>query len=207
MPIFLASASPRRQELLKTIVPEFLVVIPTFQESNTINADLDELICQNTIGKCNSIPREILPASYCLISSDTVVVWRKQVMGKPSSQEEALRFLRNLSGDHHDVKTGISIRIQDRENSVHRYFTESTGVDFYTINEKEMISYVKKYNPLDKAGGYGIQEIPSHWIQNVEGEFNNVVGLPVQHLQNELTWLNQFFNLLAKRIVPLASNG
>ncbi|MDD4664203.1 MAG: Maf family protein, partial [Caldisericia bacterium] len=150
---------------------------------------------KNAVGKNLSAQTNDLPSSYCLISSDTIVVWNHTILGKPANQEEAIRFLRNISGTRHEVLTGVSIRILEKENRVHRYFVDFTAVQFQPLTNESIQAYTQIKDPLDKAGAYGIQEIPSDWVQEIQGDLDNVIGLPVKRLKEELMWLGRYFTL------------
>lgn len=193
LPVILVSNSPRRVELMKHVVTDFQVLLPDYPELLTANDLPDDFVKKNAIGKITSVQANKLPSSCCLIASDTIVVWNHTILGKPTDQEEAINFLQNISGDSHEVFTGVSIRIIERENQVHRYFVEKTTVCFQPLSLDSIYAYVQTKDPLDKAGAYGIQEIPPDWVKAIQGDMDNVVGLPVMRLKEELVWLNQFF--------------
>lgn len=195
LPVFLLSNSPRRQELLRKVVTSFQIIKPVFSEASTIKANPLDLVKENTIGKNLFIDSTQVLSSCCLISSDTIVVYEKMILGKPLNQEEACRFLYLLSGNTHEVISGVSIRIIQKENQVHTYFYVRTTVSFHLISSDAIQEYVKTMNPIDKAGAYGIQEIPIEWVERIQGDVTNVIGLPVQRLAEELTWLNRYFPL------------
>jgi len=193
--VILVSNSPRRLKLIKQVVTDFQVLKPDFPEILTSFDNPHEFVRKNAVGKNLSIQQCDLPSSYCLISSDTIVVWNNTILGKPVDQEEAVRFLRNISGTRHEVLTGVSIRIREKENQAHRYFYDLTTVLFQPLSDESIQEYVHAKDPLDKAGAYGIQEIPPDWVQEIKGDLDNVVGLPVRRLKEELIWLSQYFAL------------
>lgn len=194
LPVILVSNSPRRVELIKQVVTDFQVLKPDFPEIHTADDPYD-FVRKNAVGKNLSAQTNDLPSSYCLISSDTIVVWNHTILGKPANQEEAIRFLRNISGTRHEVLTGVSIRILEKENRVHRYFVDFTAVQFQPLTNESIQAYTQIKDPLDKAGAYGIQEIPSDWVQEIQGDLDNVIGLPVKRLKEELMWLGRYFTL------------
>ena len=195
LPVMLVSNSPRRWKLIKQVVTDFLVLKPDFPEILTSDDNPHDFVRKNAVGKNLSVRIGDLPLAYCLISSDTIVVWNNIILGKPVDQEEAVCFLRSISGTRHEVLTGVSIRIFEKENQVHRYFYDITTVLFQPLSDASIQKYVHTKNPLDKAGAYGIQEIPSDWVQEIKGDLDNIIGLPVKRLQEELNWLSQYFAL------------
>ena len=195
LPVMLISNSPRRWKLIKQVVTDFQILKPDFPEILTSDDNPHDFVRKNAVGKNLSAPKCDLPLSYCLISSDTIVVWNNTILGKPVDQEEAVRFLRSISGTRHEVLTGVSIRIFEKENQVHRYFYDLTTLLFQPLSDASIQKYVHTKNPLDKAGAYGIQEIPSDWVQEIQGDLDNVVGLPVKQLKKELIWLSRYFEL------------
>ena len=113
--------------------------------------------------------------SGCILAADTVVVVDDQVLGKPRDQEDAMRMLRLLSGRTHEVITGVCVRSKSFED----VRSEITGVHFSLLTEGEIRDYIATGEPMDKAGAYAIQGIASRWISRIEGDYFNVVGLPV----------------------------
>lgn len=180
--IILASRSPRRQQLLRQLGLSFDVVIRDFDESYPealSGKDIAEFISAN---KASSF-RDELTGNDIVITADTIVWCDNKVLGKPVDLEDALKILMAISGNTHEVITGVSIISKTKEVS----FSESTKVTFEEMMEEEMRFYAERFKPYDKAGAYGIQE----WIglaacSRIEGSYFNVVGLPVQRLYAEL---------------------
>lgn len=179
--IILASASPRRQELMKLISDDFSV----------IPADIDETICDNiaienapeylAVKKAEHIYKQTAPDNI-VIGCDTGVFINSQMLGKPKNQQDAYDMLKMLSAKKHKVITGCAIFYNDKKVS----FSETTEVEFYDLGNDEIETYIKTGEPLDKAGSYGIQGKGSLLVKKIDGDYFNVVGLPVARLKREI---------------------
>lgn len=180
--LLLGSKSPRRRELIARLG------IPC----RTVDIDVEETLSHSTAAsevaetlarkKCEAFGDE-LGENEVLVTADTVVVHEGRVMGKPHSREEAVEMLRLLSGNVHQVYTGVALRRRSGSYS----FSERTDVHFARLSEEEIGYYVDVYKPFDKAGAYGIQEwIGMVGIERIEGCYYNVMGLPVARLYKEL---------------------
>ena len=173
MPIVLASASPRRQELLKDAGIEF-VVKP---------ANIPELRHQGEAPQAfaERMAREKAHAVWAgtnheyMLGADTIVVVDDLVLGKPVDEQDATRMLRLLSDRKHEVITGVCLKASDFED----VRSETTAVHFSTLSDDDIRDYIATGEPMDKAGAYAIQGMASHWISKIEGDYLNVVGLPV----------------------------
>ena len=180
--IILASRSPRRQQLLHELGLKFDVVIKDYVETYPEGLDGDEIARYIAYEKAASFKNQ-LSANDIVIAADTIVWCNKKVLGKPLDQEDAIAILKEISGNTHEVITGVSICSHSREIT----FSESTKVTFEVFTDEEIAYYTANYKPYDKAGAYGIQE----WIgiiacSHIDGSYFNVVGLPVQRLYKEL---------------------
>ncbi len=179
----LASASPRRRELLKGLDIDFTVE-PGKDEKEAYSegmphTEIPEFLARH---KSESFHRELVPHEV-LITADTLVFLDEKILGKPHSPEEARQMLRALSGRTHTVTTGVALRTRDRIHT----FSDTTEVDFRPLADPEIDYYIKTYRPFDKAGAYGIQEwIGYTGITAIRGSYFNVMGLPVQRLYTEL---------------------
>lgn len=179
----LASASPRRRELLKGLDIDFTVE-PGKDEKEAYSegmphTEIPEFLARH---KSESFHRELVPHEV-LITADTLVFLDEKILGKPHSPEEARQMLRALSGHTHTVTTGMALRTRDRIHT----FSDTTEVDFRPLADPEIDYYIKTYRPFDKAGAYGIQEwIGYTGISAIRGSYFNVMGLPVQRLYTEL---------------------
>lgn len=180
MKIILASASPRRQELLKTIFSEFTVLPADVDESlnDDINAEAaaEYLSRKKAESVAETHPKELV------IGSDTTVVLENKILGKPKDKDDARNMLNILRGKTHKVITGVCICIDGKTHS----FSEITEVTFYKLSEDEIERYLETDEWSDKAGAYGIQGKAGLFVKKINGDYNNVVGLPVSRLNREL---------------------
>lgn len=181
--ITLASNSPRRKELLTKIIPIFKVESKEVEE--IYPDDLQDGEIATYLSQLKSKPFQPNEKEL-IITADTIVIIDSLILGKPKNPVEAINMLTLLSGKKHKIITGVTIRTKDKELS----FYDTTKVEFYNLKPDEIEYYVKQYKPFDKAGSYGIQEwIGIIGIKNMEGDFYNVMGLPVHRVYREL---NQF---------------
>ena len=179
----LASASPRRRELLKGLDIEFTVE-PGKDEREAFSPDLPHMEIPAFLArhKSETFHRDLAPREV-LITADTLVFLDEEILGKPRDAAEAAAMLRELSGRTHLVITGMALRTQEKIHT----FSDITEVDFKPLSDSEIDYYVKEYRPFDKAGAYGIQEwIGYVGITAIRGSYFNVMGLPVQRLYTEL---------------------
>jgi septum formation protein len=174
-PFVLASGSPRRRELLERAGIEFEVSAPRVDERATPELTIRELTVWNATRKALAVAR-LRPAAIVL-GADTLVALAGEVLGKPADLGEARRFLRRLSGREHEVCTGVFVCAEGGKRR--RSFHVFTHVQFRTLNEPEIDSYLAKVNPLDKAGGYAAQGHGAEIIAAIHGSYTNVVGLPM----------------------------
>ena len=181
--IILASNSPRRQELLGGLDLDFEVrVLPNIEEDYPDDLDTKDIPVYIATEKAIAY-KNLITDHDLIITADTVVVLGDEVLGKPTDLDDARRMLRELSGQTHQVMTGVCLMTKERQRS----FVVITDVTFKKLTESEIDYYVDKYQPLDKAGAYGIQEwIGYIGVTNLSGSYFNVMGLPVQRIYNEL---------------------
>ena len=188
--IILASASPRRRELLAQIGLEF-EVIPSRAEENTHSRIPWEMVLELSGMKAmdiyNSL-REEKRKQALVVGADTVVSLEGEILGKPDSFQRAVDMLALLQGKTHQVYTGVTLLIADGGESKPRRlsFHEKTEVTMYPMSREEICAYVESGEPMDKAGAYGIQGRCAAFIRGICGDYNNVVGLPVGRLYQEL---------------------
>ena len=181
--LILASASPRRRELLAACDLDF-VLADKFECDERYPADLEAEKVAEYLSqlKSNAYPHP-LGEKDILLTADTVVILGDKILGKPHSEAEAVEMISSLSGATHKVVTGVTLRTTERTIS----FSAESLVSFRTLDTEEVAYYVEKYRPMDKAGAYGIQEwIGYIGIEGIEGSFYNVMGLPVQRLYTTL---------------------
>jgi len=178
----LASKSPRRQELLHSLGIEFQVIIKEVDENYPDNLTKEEIPVFLAELKSKSLVNK-LKENDLLITADTIVWLNGEVLGKPENQKEAIKILQKLSANEHQVITGVCLTSIHKQKS----FFSISNVRFKELSLSEIKYYVSEFNPLDKAGAYGIQEwIGYIGITHIEGSFFNVMGLPVQQLYTEI---------------------
>lgn len=181
--IILASNSPRRKELLAGIdVPFEVRVMDGIDESYPDTLPIQD-IAEYIAKKKATAYRETMAGDELVITADTIVVLGSKVMGKPHDANEASSMLRQLSGQTHQVITGVTLTTKERQMS----FSVETDVTFKNLSDEEIDYYVTHYRPFDKAGAYGIQEWIGHiGVTGMSGSFFNVMGLPVQRIYEAL---------------------
>jgi septum formation protein len=182
-PLILASASPRRAELLRQLKLDFEIVPSDATEISDQQLSPRELCQLNAHRKARAIAKKIPDA--LVLGADTLVFLEREIFGKPRNLDEAKQMLEKFQGRTHQVVTGVSL-IHLRAHR-ERIFAVSTDVTFRPLNEKQISDYLSKMNPLDKAGAYAIQEQGDKIVAEISGSYSNVVGLPVERLQAELS--------------------
>jgi septum formation protein len=184
--VILGSASPRRKRLLMDIGIDFKLKVSRKDEcypNSLEGTQIAEFIAKE---KANTIASE-LSTNYLLITADTIVLYENKILHKPKCKEDAIKTLKDLSGKTHLVITGVCIK--SNENEI--IFSDKTYVSFCNISDQEIMYYIEKYKPFDKAGSYGIQEwIGNIAINEIRGSYNNVVGLPTSKLYQYLKRIN-----------------
>lgn len=182
-PVILASASPRRKELLSGMGIEFAAVPAEVEEIPSGNGcSAVELVRMNAVLKAAAIS-PLYPDSL-VIGSDTVVECGGRICGKPGGPDEAAAMLRELSGREHRVMTGVALRLE--KTKLECSFTEISKVKFKILSEETIRQYMKLVNVLDKAGAYAIQEHGEMILDRLDGSLSNVIGLPLERLAEEL---------------------
>lgn len=175
--MILASASPRRRELLGLITDDFKI-IPSKGEENIPEGiapeDAVKLLAEQKAEEIYSANR-----GEVIIAADTVVAVGGEILGKPRDEKHAAEMLKTLSGRRHFVFTGVCVIFTDGSREV---FAEETAVDFYPLSEREIADYVATGEPMDKAGAYGIQGRGALLVKGIVGDYYNVMGLPVGRL-------------------------
>jgi len=180
MKVILASGSPRRKELLKLIYDDFEIVNTDVEETCPDNIELSKLSLYLSEIKAKAAAKD--HSEDIIIAADTTVSLDDSLLGKPHSPEEAKLMLKMLSGKIHKVITGVTVLTPKLEISVNA----ETVVEFYELTDEEINSYVATGEPLDKAGAYGIQGRAAKFVKMIQGDYNNVVGLPVAALYQAL---------------------
>ena len=191
--MILASASPRRRELLSRIGLAFTVK-PACGEERGRGASAWEQVEELALQKAEEIAEEA-GENVIVIGADTLVFLDGKPMGKPQDEKEAARMLSALQGRTHQVYTGVALIWSRGGEQRRRSFHECTDVTVYPMTQEEILAYIRTGEPMDKAGAYGIQGLFARHIQKIDGDYNNVVGLPVGRLYQEMKaegiWINE----------------
>lgn len=182
MSIILASQSPRRKQLLEWAEVPFEIVVADTDEDFPPGLHPNEIAIHIARNKALAVQQR-KNKNDIILAADTIVVLNEHIIGKPVHREEAITILMALSGEKHQVITGVVIRQGDMEIA----FADTTDVQFHDLTEKQIEFYVDKYKPYDKAGAYAIQEwIGVVGIESISGDFYNVMGLPVSRVVREM---------------------
>ncbi|MED5381190.1 MAG: Maf family protein [Verrucomicrobiota bacterium] len=184
-PVILASSSPRRSELLTSMNIEFEIV-PSHAEETMEGSDFIPDLCE-TNARAKAEPIAELHPECLVIAADTLVYLEDELFGKPTHIDEAARMLARLQGRTHQVATGVSLIYHNDE--INKVFSVITNVTFLPLGKGQIDEYLAGIDPLDKAGGYAIQQDKNKIIKRVSGSVSNVVGLPVERLKEELNHL------------------
>ncbi len=198
--IILASASPRRKELLHQIglEPE---IIPSHVEEVITSTHPEEVVKELSAQKAEDIAARYRGQNVLIIGADTVVAADNQILGKPTDYADAVDMLNLLQGRIHQVYTGVTIIDCQKEKNI--TFVEKTEVEIYPMNQTQIEHYVNTGDPMDKAGAYGIQGVFAAHVKGIQGDYNNVVGLPIGRLYQELQYLYEFLALKKETSSPL----
>lgn len=184
----LASASPRRAELLKRAGLPFEVRVSDVEELQSECDSARERCEKNAYSKADSVAQKY-PGRW-VIGADTLVVCENKVYGKPVDLAQARQTLEILSGKRHEVITGVAlVKKNNGSQCSQKVFSVVTGVAFRNLSPEDISAYFSKTNPLDKAGAYGIQDHGEMIIEGIEGSLSNVIGLPVEELMEQLSTL------------------
>lgn len=179
--IILASQSPRRRELLAQIGVSFTVEVSDASEDVSGN-DPVEIVRHLALKKAEAVAEKHADEDVTVIGADTIVVYANEILGKPADAADARRMLRELSGNVHRVYTGVCV-IRIKDGSVRRdTFAECTKVYVALMDDADIDAYIATGEPFDKAGSYGIQGVFARHIEKIDGDYFNVVGLPVGRL-------------------------
>ncbi|MGD9781092.1 MAG: nucleoside triphosphate pyrophosphatase [Kiritimatiellia bacterium] len=185
-PLVLASASPRRRGFLHQLGYAFEVVTPATEEKVRPGESAAEYVLRNASEKAQDVASRVA-AGAVVIAADTVVVLRGRIMEKPGSEAHACEMLQALSGQVHQVITGVCVRGPGRDGAEKaRALAVSTDVEFKELSDGEIAGYVHSGEPMDKAGAYAIQGRAAYMIRQIRGSYTNVVGLPLTELEEIL---------------------
>lgn len=193
--LILASASPRRREILSRFGIPFDIIPADADESTPANMKADEVVKTLAKRKCDAVCDLQKDDGYIVISSDTVVSCDGAVLGKPADETEARQMLRMLSGREHEVYSGYAI--SDGVKTI--VGCEATSVCFRELSDADIDAYIATNEPFDKAGGYGIQSLGCVFVSGIKGDYYNVMGFPIFRIAQQLE--SDFgISLLAKKI-------
>lgn len=184
--IILASASPRRRELMQQAGYEFEIQVSHKEETYTSEAP-DEIVKELAFMKAKDIAEQNDAKSLVVIGADTVVAHKGAILGKPKSKDDAFQMIKNFQGDKHQVYTGVAILDYDAEGK-ERVVNHAVKTDVYVnpMTNEEIWKYIESDTVMDKAGSYGIQSGFAIHIEKIEGDYFNVVGLPISYIYNIL---------------------
>lgn len=187
--VILASASPRRTELL-TQAGIAHQIMPAMCEEKTTATKPDEYVMELAEGKAADVAarykEEHPDENFMVIGSDTVVSIDGKILGKPKTEEEAFTMLSSLQNHTHQVYTGVAVIGYETQKETKKVFCEQSDVEVYPMTNEEILSYIKTGDCMDKAGAYGIQGHFAIYIKGIHGDYNNIVGLPIARLYQEL---------------------
>ena len=184
--IILASASPRRRELMAQAGYEFEVQVSHKEETYSSETP-DEIVKELALLKARDIAEQNAAKDLVVIGADTVVAYQGAILGKPKSKEEAFAMIQSFQGDKHQVYTGVAVLSYDAEgNETVVNHAVKTDVYVNAITDEEILKYIENDNVMDKAGSYGIQSGFAIHIEKIEGDYFNVVGLPISYIYNIL---------------------
>ncbi len=188
----LASNSPRRRELLEQVGLRFEVLASHGEEIITKQLPY-EIVEELSYQKASEVSQKYLQSvsadkndTTVIIGADTIVAYEGEIMGKPKDKSDAVRMLARLQGKTHQVYTGVTLIINSPEGQNTVTFHEKTSVSIYPVSRERIDAYVATGEPMDKAGAYAIQGRFAAYVKGIDGDYNNVVGLPVARLMNEL---------------------
>ena len=183
--IVLASSSPRRKELLDQINLTYIIDPSKYEEDNSMDVQPEELVKIFSQMKAREVAQR--HENAVIIGADTIVVLNDKVLGKPKHTQDAKHMLQSLSNNYHDVLTGITLIDTTEEKEISSVV--KTRIAFRELSSEEINYYVETHNPIDKAGAYGIQEFSALFAERIEGDYFNIVGLPLYKLSLNLKQL------------------
>lgn len=184
--IILASQSPRRKQLLEAANFDLEIITEHSNEDFPAEMPITEVPVFIALNKALAVKNKINNLQKPIVAADTIVAINNEILGKPSNRDEAILFLKKLSGNVHKVITGVAIIFKKQEI----LFCNETCVSFYALTNEQIEFYVDNYKPYDKAGAYAIQEwIGMIGIEKIDGDFYNVMGLPISIVAKELNLL------------------
>ncbi len=191
--IVLASQSPRRQDLLKQVGINFRVITSSCDESYADGLGPKEIVAQLSSRKADNVFDKVLSEDsdstsdkIAVIAADTIVALDNEILGKPKDRADAFRMLKALSGRSHSVYTGVTIIYATLGKVTAESFVSQAEVKFFDLTDDEIDAYISTWEPMDKAGAYGIQEKGAALVESIAGDYYTIVGLPVAKVYRSL---------------------
>lgn len=187
--LILASSSPRRRAILEKMELDFEIILPDYEEVldsfDFSYEKIEKLAYNKAKSVLDKVKEDSQSFNFLILSADTVVVLDGKILGKPADEADAINMLKMLSGKKHSVVT--SICVLNCENFESKILSTTSYVEFHLLEDEFIKDYVEKYKPLDKAGSYGIQELPDGFLNCIEGSFENIIGLCSNSVKKALT--------------------
>ncbi len=183
--LILASASPRRKELLEQVGAEF-EILPAQGEEVITDKNPRQVVMELSRQKAEETAAKLADEHIVILGADTVVAFENQILGKPRDEKKAKNMLEMLSGNTHSVFTGVTMIIIHKDKKEICSFVEETKVTMYPMKEQQILDYIRTGEPMDKAGAYAIQGKCARYIQKIQGDYYNVVGLPLARIFYEI---------------------
>lgn len=184
--LILASASPRRKEILNQVGAKFITIVSHIEEHMT-QENPQKIVQTLSYEKAAEVAKRVDVSNAVILGADTIVVLENKILGKPSSMSEAEQMLEMLSGKVHEVDTGVCILILEQGKIKEEIsFVDQTKVEFYPLTKEEILSYIATGESMDKAGAYALQGRSAPYIARIEGDYYNVVGLPIAKIYQKL---------------------
>lgn len=178
--IILGSSSPRRADILNKLKLDFQIIPSSYVEPHNKTDFSYAFVEESAYNKALFVARELKNEQHLVIGADTIVVIDNKILEKPKDYNDAISMLKKLSGKTHFVVTAVAII--NSENMEHLTKSTTTFVTFESLTYKQIIDYIEEFKPFDKAGAYGIQELPAGFVKSVDGSLDNVIGLPSETL-------------------------
>lgn len=178
--IILGSSSPRRADILKKLKLDFQIIPSSYVEPHNKTDFSYAFVEESAYNKALFVARELKNEPYLVIGADTIVVIDNKILEKPKDYNDAVNMLKKLSGRTHFVVTAVAVI--NSENLKYYVQSTTTFVTFESLTDKQIIDYIEEFKPFDKAGAYGIQELPAGFVKSVDGSLDNVIGLPSETL-------------------------
>jgi len=177
-PIILASASPRRRDILAQVGAKFTVMASEMDENITAPSPA-EFVKSLSLGKASEIAGKTTGEAI-IMGADTVVVFDDQILGKPKDKADAFKMLRSISGRKHSVFTGVTVLVREADATIKsKTFAVETEVNIAELSDEEIEAYIATGEPMDKAGAYAIQGIFAPYVESINGDYYNIVGFPI----------------------------